>query len=412
MTVFPKLTIKERNNGDKITQICNYLKDNYIIKVNEFDTSKTLILARNKTYNFPITPKTIYIDMITEGVQCSKTLLNEILSEPNYIESFNPLKDFFEGLDKKFKGASQIDLIGKYIKAREFGDKPEGHYQKRFELIFKKWLVNCVACVKGLHFNEITFGFIEPSGGVGKTYFFEKFLLPDPIIEFYIKSDKDKKIFNMAEAFIKNFLINFDEFIGLESKNAEDFKSYTSSSSISYKPFREPYARKFQRIANTVFTHNSNQELGGFFTPNMSLRRFACVEILTIDHEYSKKINAEMLWAEACLLLNSGFDYKFKMEDFDEFKEYNRRYVIESPIANLLSLFYSPAEKGQGIFKTAEEILQDLNNARKIPASIRDSINNRKIGTELHKLNFITEKKRHKLKNNLPVDGYYVNQLY
>lgn len=410
-TVFPKLTIKERNQGDKITQICNYLKDNYIIKVNEFDTSKTIILSKNKNYSFPVTSKTIYIDMVAEGVQCSKTLLNEILSEPNYIESFNPLKDFFNGLEKKFKGASQIDQLCSYITARDFGDKDKDYYQNRLSYILKKWLVSCVACVKGLHHNEITFGFIEAAGGIGKTHFFEKFLLPEQLQEFYIKSNKDKRIFNMTEAFVKNFIINFDEFIALDNKNADEFKSLTSSNYINYKPYRESYSRKFQRIGNSVFTHNINQEMGGFFTPNMSLRRFACVEITNIDHEYSKNINAEMLWAEACLLLNSDFDYKFNFSDFEEFKEYNKRYMIESPVIKLLSLYYRAADATDGIFKTSTEILQDLNTARKINHTIRNDISAQKIGLALHQLNFSLVKKRHP-STGMPVTGYYIKQLY
>jgi len=416
--------IPEKNFIDKVSQILEFLKEHYTIKVNEFDQSKILIFSKTKEYKFPVTLKTIYIHLMSENINISKSFLSELLSDPNYIECFNPINEYFDNLkNRKIKKESQIDKLCTFFIAKDFNDKINFYYQKRLNYLLKKWLVCAIANLKGTYANEVAIGFIKAGGGDGKTYFFENFLIPKELKEYYVKSTTEKKNFNLVESFIKNFVVNFDELVGLNTRNNEEFKSLISSNEILFKPFRETYARKFKRNANIVFTSNKTQENGGFLQPCYSLRRFACIEIENINQSYSREnlIDINDIWSEALFLYENEIllseneqSYKWNQNDFDEFTEYNQKYIIETPAVKLIKLYYDkPTNESDGVLKNATDILRDLNNKNKITSDIRNEISVEKIGTALKQLNFNeTQKRIDPDRPKQPIKLYYVKQLF
>jgi len=350
---------------DRIKNITDAINDEFDIKMNVFDKSKSIIVPKNDKYkDVPITIDEISLHLHSAGVNHSDTILRKILKSPYYTKTYNPIMDYFNSL--KFEGISHIDILCDHIKARDFGDKSKNYYQKRFNKLFKKWLVAVVACAFEVYKNEVIFGLVHPDEGIGKSFFFE--MLSAPFKDYYIIiTDKKEQKINMTEEFVKNVLINFDEMCGIDKRNPEAFKNLLSSSECLVKERSDPFPVKRKRIASGCFTSNKNPEMGGFLTPDMGYRRFGVVELDKIDHDYSKKVDTNQLWAEAVTLFNSNYDYQFAIPDFEEFKEYNSRFVIETPAMKLIKLYYEkPMDGNEHEWMQPKEIAHELISSNRV----------------------------------------------
>jgi predicted P-loop ATPase len=227
-------------------------------------------------------------------------------------------------------------------------------------------------------------GFVHPEEGIGKTWMFE-FMVPDALKTYYKVSDKDEKHFNMTKDFCTNFLVNFDEMVGITRSNSEQFKKILSSLDLSTSG---TFTTSMQCIASGVFTSNKNQENKGFLLPEFGYRRFATIELDQIDQKYSTEVIVDQLWAEAYMLFRNSFDYTWNLDDFKEFKEYNCRYLKETSSYQLVKEYYRRPEGDETPeFKQPIEILRDLRTARKI-SSNHANVSDVNIGMALKALGF------------------------
>ena len=399
------------NKLDRVQIVKEFLANNYEIKMNVFDPEKSFIVSKNEgQYTSLPTPIDISLHMESEGIRGCDSILRKILSSPNQINTFNPIHDYFNQLDKKWKGTSHIDILTSCVKVREWADKPEGHYQKRFDKLFKKWLVASVANYVGIQSNDVIFGFISAEGGIGKTRFFQN-LVPQSLKQYYIQSDKEDRFFDINKAFVQNFLIGFEEFEGIKRNNIETLKKILSAKEL---PIKRTFIENLQRISNAVFTTNKNQEAGGFMHEGMNDRRFACVEILYIDyHRYNKEVNIEQVWAEALeLMQNTDFNYTWNKEDWKDFLQYNLRYEKDTPSRKLIKEYYKVPENTEDedmqVFMQPIEILQELRKHKKIPLS-ETRVSDITIGMALKALGYERQMKK---VNGQPRYGYYVIPLF
>ena len=355
---------------DKVTLVREFLEENYEIRINEFDTSKSYVVSKIKQYDHSISFNDIYLHLLEEGISVGTNVLKMILTSPNYSKTCNPVVDYFENIKGKYRGESQIDILCSHIKAREFEDQPEGYYQQRATYIINKWLVSAVACALGIRPNDVALGLVSAHEGIGKTWFFE-FLVPDELKEYYKASDKDPDIFDMTKDFTRNFMVNFDELVGITKARADMFKKVMSAKKLSIKRPREEFSQLVNRIASAAFTSNRTPEMGGFLQMEMGLRRFGIIEIDGIDISYSQKVDVDQLWAEATMLLEQDFDYVFNTDDYNAFKEFNVRYLVQSSSAILVNLHYErPESEADGTWMMASEILKELKQHKKILMSM------------------------------------------
>jgi len=410
-------TKADKTSYDRVTQVKHFLEKHYEVKVNVFDTSKTIIEAKSDVAKkmhdkFSPTRREISLHMEMENLRGCKSILNDLLESPNHIVTFNPITDYLNALDGKWKGDSQFEKLCSCITMRDFGDKPEGYYQNRFRRILRKWLVACIANSLGTKSNEVMFGLIHPDEGIGKTGFI-KFLVPKSLTAYYRQSGKTDKNFNLQEAFAKFFLINFDEFHGITKNNAEDVKQ-TLSDDRYILSLRDTNA--VPRMGNGAFTSNKSKEMGGFLHPNMGHRRWGACEADTINWKKMKEtVDVDQLWAEMYVLYkDADFDYVWnKEEDFNEFKEYNRRYLIETHAYRLIHENYrmpTDEDAEETIeFKMPMEMLQELRSARKINSSMSD-VSEVTIGLALKALGF--ERKGKKIDKINSRYGYNVVKLF
>lgn len=395
MTKLKPLDIPKTSQADKVKLITDFLNDNYEIRINCFDPSKSEIKSKSKKYEYSVTVTDISLHMISEGVPHSDTLLRKILTSPNQIKTYNPIVEYFESLRGKFKGKMQIDILCDHLKAKDFGDQPDGYYQNRLRYYVKKWFVAAAAQVLQGKANDMSLGFIHTEEGIGKTYLAE-FLTPTALKDFFCKSDRNEKVFNLTESFARNFIVLFDEFEGISNRTIDAYKKTMSSAEITVKLPREAFPINQRRLASSIFTSNRNQEIGGFLQPSYGYRRFASIELELINQQYSKIIDVDQLWAEAVMLLSQSFDFVWNSNDFEELKEYNRRYLIVSAAANIVSTWYEvPQVEEEGEWKQASEILNDLRKAKKLTGDYM-KLSAEKIGMGLTALGFTKEGRKRK----------------
>jgi len=290
---------------NKVAEVKEFLKEHYEIKVNQFDPNKSVIRAKTKVYLSPVTFNDISLHLLEEEIIVSDSVLRKILHSPNQVDTYNPIAEYFESLEGKYKGVSHIDLLMSHLRMREFSGKKHGFYQDRLYVYMKKWFVATAACAMGLHPNDVAMGLIHAEEGIGKSFFFN-FIVPKPLHNM-IADPSDNGKFNLQESFARYFLVYFDELYGINRKNEDEFKKVLSADEIDVYLPRESQPFRKKRIASACFTSNRTPEKGGFLTPNMSYRRWLILELETINRDYSIKVDVDQIWAEAVLLIKQDF---------------------------------------------------------------------------------------------------------
>lgn len=368
--------------SNRVALVKEFLANNYDIKINIFDHTKVMIEPKTKEYDQEISIKDIGLHLVEEGILGCGSILKDILTSPNQTTPYNPIKEYFQALEGNYAGTSHIDLLCTYLKARDYGDKEEGYYQKRLVYTFRKWIVATVANAMGIKANDAQFTVVNNDEGIGKSSLLE-FLVPDVLKGYYSKSAKDM---NFPDMFTSNFLINFDEQKGLTKSTAEEYKSILSSLWINVS---KRFTTTKQRYASACGTSNKDAEHGGFLLPEMGYRRFAINHIDHIDWEgYIKVVDVDQIWAEAVMLLGQSFEYSWNTEDFKEFAEYNSRFIVQTSSFKLVKEFYRLPEEGEEPeFKQPMDILRDLRAARKINSSM-NTVSDVNIGIALRQLGY------------------------
>lgn len=396
MRTLSPLQIKKKEAAlNKIQKVIRFLNDQYEIRINCFDSTKSIIRSLQKEYLYPPSFDDISLHLAGEGFAVNDTILKKILRSPNQMSTYNPIHDYFDGLKGKYAGESHIDLLASHLIARDFGDQEPGFYQERLRKILRRWLVATAACAIGLRPNDVALGFLQQEEGSGKTYL-TRFLVPAELRDFYLISQKAQAVFNIGEAFTRNLIVNFDELVGISSRSADEFKKVLSDSEITVRFPRDPFPKSFPRMASAMFTTNRVAELGGFLTENLGYRRFACLELSAIDQSYSRKVDVNQIWSESVMLLEQdSFHYTFTMEDYEAFKQYNLRYQIETLSMKYLKLYVENPSGDQGEWLTAGEILQRLIEKKYIRSEDRSRISREKFGEALRVLKFDRRSVRH-----------------
>ena len=371
------------HGSNRVALVKEFLDQHYDIKINIFDHTKVTIAAKSKQYEEQISMEDISLHMLEDGICGSDSILKKIITSPNQTKPYNPIKEYLESLKGKYSGESHIEKLCSYLKARDYGDKEDGYYQKRLIYTFRKWIVACVACAMGIKENDAMFVVVNNEEGIGKSTLLE-FLVPEMLKGYYSKSQKDM---NYPDMFTSNLLINFDEMTGLTRSTAEEFKNILSSRHINIS---RRFTTTKQRYASTCGSSNKDAEHGGFLIPDMGTRRFAINHIDSIDWEYNSQVEIDQIWAEAVMLLSQDFQYTWNPEDFKEFGQYNARFIVQTTSYKLIKEFYrvpEPEEEEVAVFRMPVEILRDLRSARKVNSSMT-TVSDVNIGIALKQLGY------------------------
>jgi len=380
--------------SNKVKEVTTFLSTHYDIKINKFDPNpnKAIIIPKTREYKNGISWEEISLHLLEESISVSDTVLKKILRSSNYMKTFDPIQEYFDSIEGTWKGVSHIDLLAAHIKVREYPGFKRDYFTIRMARYLKKWFVATVACALGLHPNDVALGLVHEDDGIGKTFLFD-FITPEPLKLFFCNSKEDPRKFDVEEAFATNFLICFDELVGVNKRTTQPIKSTMSKSNVSVTLPRELFQKQMQRISSACFTSNQAPEKGGFITPAMGYRRWLVIELKYIKKEYSEKCDINQIWAEALTLIKQDYDYKWGETDFNEFKKVNIRYNIETPSMKYLRMYFTIPQNGEGKWLQPQEILQLLISNRCIKGDDRGKVNIQEIGRALKQLGFPREKK-------------------
>lgn len=372
---------------NKVAEVKEFLNRNYTIKVNEFDPNKSIIKPLTKSYANPVTFDDISLHLLEEGITVGDTVLRKILRSPNQIETYNPIKDYFDSLRGKYEGISHIDLLMSHLSMRHYPGKKQGYYQERMYRLMKKWFAATTACALGIYANDVAMGLVHADEGIGKTFFFKDFITPEPLKNLVADPKEDGK-FNLEESFAKSFMVYFDEMHGLTRRNNEEFKKVLSAREIDVYLPREPYPITRRRIGSACFSSNKSPEKGGFLTSSMGYRRWLIFELDTINQDYSQKVNVDQIWAEALTLVEGNYNYQWGPAEWDEFKEHNKLYIEETTSSKYLKMNFDFPQNGEGSWLQPKEILNMLATSKRVPREDLRKVNEVKLGEALTSLGY------------------------
>ncbi|MBD8349366.1 VapE domain-containing protein [Dysgonomonas sp. HGC4] len=392
---------------DKIKDVVNFLLEHYDIRIPIQDPTKIQITCKDPDrYAFAPTFDDISLHIMSEGKNISDNMLRKIIRSPNYIQPCNPIVEYFDSIRGKYKGESHIDILCKHITPRCFDDHTPEYYRERTDKLIRKWLVACVACwIKSIP-NDVALGFIHSEEGIGKT-FISEFLLPETLSEYYVKSSRDDKKFDTEDVFTRYMIVTFDELVGIGKSNIDVFKSVLSAKTILNKRKHEEFPTSKARMGCGVFTTNRNAEKGGFLHDSYGYRRWGTIELENIDKNYSKVVDIDQVWSEALTLLEgTEFNYIFSEVDFEELKEYNRRYQIETDAMLFVQKYLiAPTSNEDGEKLNPTQIIQRLSH--KIRKEDNSKITPSKLGAALAALGYVRGSFRPKDGGN-PMYGYHI----
>lgn len=398
--------------------IADFLKKHYHIKMPLQDPEKIQITPIEETL-WKYQPKDVLNEILlhfkTEGINISKNDLFMVISSPNYIEPYDPVKEYFDSIRGTYRGISHIDILCQHIIPRVFSDNTPEFYRERTDRLIKKWIVACVACWLGDIPNDVALGLISGRGGIGKTSL-TKFLFPKPLKDYYVVASKDERIFNITDAFTRYLFINFEEMEGINKSTINTLKLLMSRDEVESKTYHERIATRKKRLACVLFNTNHNQENNGFIHSYFGdTRRFGCIELEDIDwEEYNEAVDPDQIWAEALNLYeDTDFNYIFdKVNDYPDFIRYNQRYPYESTAMSYIQSWLSkPENENDGVKINSSGILRQLLDSGRIKREHigpkEKDVNANSIGRALAALGYEPVKYRPS-DRDIPLSGWHV----
>lgn len=342
-----------------IDQILLYVKHNHSLKKNEVtryieDDGKALEQADLNS---------IFLNIKRIYEKANYELLDRVINS-NFTLSYNPLKEYFEGLKSLKTGI--IDSVADTILSEDY------KFTRHF---FKKWIVSMVASVYG-HHNVLMFILSGPVHGKGKTEFFRR-MFPAALKKYIADissglKDNDLNILMTQKIFL------LDDECGNKSKKDElHLKSLLSKDIMT---LREPYGRNnvdLMRLATLGGTTNEE----GVLT-DIDNRRLLPVYFFSYNFEEYNAIDKDDLFAEAYNLYKSGYNYQLTSEDKEWLNNSTGRFQKFTAEYELIIKHFRKPKRGEDNFLSATEI-KNLLETKSVQRISLD-----KIGKELNRLGY------------------------
>ena len=379
--------MSKANKKLEYTKLETYLTNHFNFRLNEITGA---IEFRKKDVDSweELNEFNIYRQLKLEGFVIN---LNELmyLLKSDYVEKYQPFKDYFESLTEWDGVTDHIRQLCSYVKLNN---------AERFERQFRKWMIRTIKCaLEDQYCNKNAIILVHDKQNSGKTTFI-RFVCPPSLKEYMaenISFDKDSLI-----ALIENFIINLDELATFTKVEINALKSILSKSFVKERHPFERKAKKLSRHASFIGSTNMTE----FLTDPTGNVRWIPFEIYGIDWGYSATINIDQVWGQAYAFYKAGMCCEVTAEEIRENEEANKNFTIVSPEMELLMKYYSPGSKeDKDCFLTTGEIemalKKETNNLVKI--------NNIPLGKALRTLGF-TRDNRYSKEKEYPVKAYYL----
>ena len=331
----------------------------------------------------------IYRQLRLEGFNVN---LNELiyLLKSDYVDKYNPFLSYFTSLSAWQNGMpDHIGQLCSYVKVRQ---------GERFKLHFTKWIVRAIKCaLEEQYCNKNAIILVHEQQNSGKTTFI-RFLCP-PALKQYIAEnisfDKDSLI-----ALVENFIINLDELATFSRVEINALKSILSKSFVKERHPFERKAKKLSRRASFIGSTNMTE----FLSDPTGNVRWIPFELTSIDWNYSKEVDINLVWSQAYALYCSGYGCEVTAEELKENEEIARQFTLISTEMELLMKHYEPGTKDDHhLFKSTSEIEVVLR--KETDGQIK--ISTHQLGKALRMLGY-TRDNRYVKEKDYPVKAYYL----
>lgn len=291
----------------------------------------------------------VNIDTVTRhALTCGQTTtVSNIRSllQSDFVKEIDPIKDYFNGLDKWDGKTDHIKIFSDHVQVAE-------EDREFFTSMFKKHLVRSVRQILGGEVNRYVFMLVGEKQDTGKSTFIRK-LSPFAKGEYYteiaIRDDKDGQI-----AFAENFIYNIEEFNGASVKDANRLKAMISQYIVKERKAYAHGVKVMERRCN-FWASTNNAE----FLTDTENTRWLCFEIGGINWEYDK-LNIDSLWSQAVTLYkDSNYSVALTVEEKEKQSKMNKQHEVATVSTDILMQHFKPAKNKDpfAVHLTASEIL-------------------------------------------------------
>lgn len=355
-----------------IGQMKVFIRNHYNIRRNEI----TRLPENNGQELDKVQVNSLYIRILENINDKIPRSLVESIIESDYVEAYNPIKEWFESREH-ITSDGEIDKLCSSI---DSGKDAEENYK---DIFIKKWLVGIVASVYG-NFSSLTL-VLAGRQGAGKTPWLRQLLpteLRSYLAESKLEEGKDDYILMTQKLIILN-----DEFGGKTRQESKLFKEITSKDKFT---LREPYGRHnitLTRLASLCGTTNEIEILND---PTGN-KRVIPVPVENILWDIYNSVDKEKVLMEAYHLYKAGFKWELNSADIAYLNKHTQGYEQIRTEMELIKLYFKPTDKVNRAEGETIEFLQCTEIKAYIEKCSGQKISSWKIGHELKNLGFDRE---------------------
>ena len=274
--------------------------------------------------------------------------------ESDYVESFNPFKDYFAKLFAKHQPTkSSFEAIHEL--ANTVHVKGGEKEQLRWYRYLQKWFVAMVASwLSNETVNNVILVLIGEQGAFKTTWF--NYLLPPELKRyFYTKTNANRMSKDDLLTLAQYGLVCCEELDTMRPAELNQLKAVVTMPSINERAAYAHYHEHRQHIASFCGTGNNAQ----FLTDPTGNRRWLPFEVESIRSPREHPFDYDAIYAEAYTLYKSGFKYWFEKEEIQELNKHNQEFETPHLERELVDLYFrKPGPAETGIFMSVARALQ------------------------------------------------------
>ena len=219
------------------------------------------------------------------------------------------------------------------------------------ELLFRKWLHGAVAILSGKATKfEHVLVLVDPSGGIGKTRFFDSLCGEEFRASATLVVDNKDSLLEVT----RKWLIELGEIGATFSKS--DIEALKGFLSRSHDEIRPPYAREANVYPRrTAFFGSVNSVR--FLADDTSNRRFWPIEVSAVDYRHS--IDMQQVWAEALHEVEAGATWWLTPDENRAVGDHNEAFRSVDRVEELIRQAYDQ-DALPSRYLSASEVLEEV----------------------------------------------------
>ena len=353
---------QQKNVGDNILKMMNFLKDKYdfryntVMKYTEYKKKDSWMM-----YN-PVDPrvqKRMTLEVQLANIRVSIKDVRNFL-ESDYIMNYDPIDEYLYQCQGKWDGKDHIRALARTVPTNN------PHWEDWFFTWFLGMVEQWRVLPYRLYGNSVAPLLISKQG-FNKSTFCRR-LIPMELqwgfTDNLVLSDKRQVLQSMSQF----LLVNLDEFNQISPQVQQGFlKNLIQLPSVKMKRPYGAHVEEFPRLASFIATSNMDDIL----TDPSGNRRFIGVE-LTGPIDVSVRPNYVQLFAQALEMIQKGEKTYFDAEQTALVMQNNNQFELILPVEQYFRLYFDLTDDEKlGRYMTAAEIFNELK--KRIGSSVKVS---------------------------------------